>query len=118
MDILIAFFVGGFICVSAQILIDLTMLTPARIVVIYVITGAVLTALGCYGKFVEFAGAGATVPIIGFGYSLATGAMEATERSGLIGALSGGITKTATGISAAVVFGFLASLFCKSKGKE
>lgn len=113
-----AFFVGGAFCLVGQILIDYTKLTPARILVSYVVAGVLLTGLGCYGPIVEFAGAGATVPLTGFGYSLAKGVQEAVKQYGLIGALSGGITATAAGISAAVFFGFIMAIFAKSGDKS
>lgn len=112
-DCLKAFFVGGFFCLIGQILIDCTKLTPARILVGYVVSGVILTAVGIYGHLVDFAGAGATVPLTGFGYSLAKGVEKAVSEYGLIGALSGGLTATAAGISAAIVFGLVASLFSK-----
>ena len=112
-----AFVVGGFFCLIGQILIDYTKLTPARILVGYVVGGIVLTAIGAYGPIVKFAGAGATVPLTGFGYSLAVGVREAVEQYGLIGALTGGITATAGGISAAILFGFIMSLMLKSGDK-
>ncbi len=113
-----SFWVGGLICVVAQILIDKTKLTPAKIMVLYVVSGAVLTLLGVYAPLAEFAGAGATVPIVGFGYSLAKGAMKAVNETGIIGAFTGGIAATAGGITAAILFGYLAALFFKSKGKK
>lgn len=112
-----AFFVGGFICFIAQILIDYTKLTPARILVTYVVAGVVLTAVGVYDPLVEFAGAGATVPLTGFGYSLAKGVKEAIMQNGLIGALSGGLTATAAGITASVFFGLLMALIFKPGDK-
>lgn len=112
-----AFFVGGFICFIAQILIDYTKLTPARILVTYVVAGVVLTAVGVYDPLVEFAGAGATVPLTGFGYSLAKGVKEAIMQNGLIGALSGGLTTTAAGITASVFFGLLMALIFKPGDK-
>ena len=112
-----AFFVGGFICIIAQILIDYTKLTPARILVTYVVAGVVLTAVGVYDPLVEFAGAGATVPLTGFGYSLAKGVKEAIMQNGLIGALSGGLTATAAGITASVFFGLLMALIFKPGDK-
>ncbi len=121
MDILLncikAFFVGGFICLIGQVLIDYTKLTPARILVSFVVAGVVLTALGCYGPIVDFAGAGATVPLIGFGYSLAMGVKEAVMQYGLLGALSGGLTATATGIAASITFGLLMALLFKPGDK-
>ncbi len=113
-----AFLVGGLICVVGQLLIDLTKLTPARILVSFVVAGVVLTALGVYEPLVEWAGAGATIPLTGFGYSLANGVKEAVAAKGWLGALSGGIEGTAAGITAAVVFGFIAALFSKSGDKS
>ena len=118
MKILNSFWVGGIICVIAQILIDKTKLTPARIVVLYVVAGTFLTLFGFYQPIVKFAGTGATVPIIGFGYLLAKGAMEMVDKIGILGALTGGITAAAGGISAAIFFGYLAALCFKSKGKK
>ena len=112
-----AFLIGGLLCVVAQILIDKTRLTPARILVSYVVAGVALTAIGVYGPLVDFAGAGATVPLTGFGYTLATGTARAVEEQGLLGALTGGLTATAGGITAAIVFGFLIALICKGKPK-
>ncbi|MBQ8494837.1 MAG: stage V sporulation protein AE [Clostridia bacterium] len=113
-----AFLVGGLICVVGQLLVDLTKLTPARILVTFVVAGVVLTAVGVYEPLVEWAGAGATIPLTGFGYSLANGVKEAVAAKGFLGALSGGIEGTAAGITAAVVFGFLAALFSKSGDKS
>ena len=113
MGFLKAFVVGGLICCVGQALIMNTKLTNARILVIFVVSGVVLTALGLYKPLVDFAGAGATVPLTGFGYSLAIGAIEAVNRYGLIGALVGGVTRTAAGITAAVVFGLLNALLFK-----
>jgi len=115
---LIAFGVGGFICLIGQVLIDFTKLTPARILVSFVVAGVALTALGVYEPLVKIAGAGATVPLTGFGYSLATGVKEAVKQYGIIGALSGGLTATAAGITAAILFGYIMSLFCKSGDKS
>lgn len=112
-DCLKAFVVGGLFCVVGQILIDLTKLTPARILVGYVVSGVVLTAVGLYGPLVDFAEAGATVPLTGFGYSLAKGVEKAVTEYGLMGALSGGLTATAAGITAAVLFGLVASIISK-----
>ena len=108
-----AFVVGGLICCVGQALIMNTKLTNARILVIFVVSGVLLTALGLYKPLVDFAGAGATVPLTGFGYSLAMGAIEAVNRYGLIGAFVGGVTRTAAGITAAVVFGLLNALLFK-----
>lgn len=112
-DCLKAFVVGGVFCVIGQILIDRTKLTPARILVGYVVSGVILTAIGVYDYLVDFAGAGATVPLTGFGYSLAKGVETAVIDYGLIGALSGGLTATAAGITAAILFGILAALVCR-----
>ena len=108
-----AFLVGGLICMIGQVLIDYTKLTPARILVGYVVSGVILTAVGLYDYLVDFAGAGATVPLTGFGYSLAKGVEQAVIDYGLIGALSGGLTATAAGITAAIFFGILGALVSK-----
>ena len=112
-----AFLIGGLFCVVAQILIDKTMLTPARILVSYVVSGVLLTALGVYQPIVDFAGAGATVPLTGFGYGLAMGVKKAVDEHGLLGALTGGLTATSAGITAAMFFGLLAALIFKSRSK-
>lgn len=112
-----AFLVGGALCVIAQILIDKTRLTPARILVAYVVAGVMLTASGLYEPLVKFAGNGATTPLTGFGYSLAKGVEKAVNEQGLLGALTGGLTGTAGGITAAMLFGLLAAVFFKSKPK-
>lgn len=112
-DCLKAFAVGGALCVIGQIFVDLTKLTPARILVGYVVSGVILTAVGLYDYLVEFAGAGATVPLTGFGYSLAKGVEKSVIDYGLIGALSGGLTATAAGITAAIFFGILGALVSK-----
>jgi len=111
------FLVGGFFCLIGQLLIDRTKLTPARILTCYVVAGVILGALGIYEPLVEWAGAGATVPLTGFGNLLATGVREAVAEKGLLGAFTGGFTAAAGGICAAVFFGFLAALFFKSKEK-
>ena len=113
-----AFTVGGFFCVIGQILIDKTKLTPARILVIFVTTGAILGGLGIYKHLVDFAGAGATVPLTGFGYNLAKGAIEGVKETGLVGAFTGGVKAAAGGIAAAVFFGYLAALISKPKMKK
>ena len=110
--------VGGALCVIAQILIDKTNLTPARILVCYVVAGTVLGTLGIYEYLVDFAGAGATTPIIGFGYLISKGTRAAVEEQGLLGALTGGLTATAGGIAAAICFGYIAALFAKGKGQK
>ena len=112
------FVTGGIICIIGQILIDKTKLTPARILVIFVTTGAILGGLGIYKYLVDFAGAGATVPLTGFGYNLAKGAIEAVKETGLVGAFTGGVKSAAGGIAAAVFFGYLASLISKPKMKK
>ena len=112
-----AFVVGGLICDIGQLLVMRTKLTNARILVLFVVSGVVLTALGVYKPLADFAGAGATVPLTGFGYSLAMGAIEAVNRYGLIGACVGGITRTGAGITAAVVFGLLNALLFKPHAK-
>lgn len=114
---LAAFFVGGLICLIGQILIDYTKLTPARILVSYVVSGVFLTGIGVYGPIVDFAGAGATVPLTGFGYSLAMGVKEGIEKYGIMGILSGGLTATAAGIAASVFFGVVMALIFKPGDK-
>jgi stage V sporulation protein AE len=118
MQYVYAFVIGGLLCVIAQILIDKTKLTPANILVMYVTVGAIISALGWYQPLVDLAGAGATVPLTGFGHSLAQGAIKAVDEKGLIGALSGGLSATSAGISAAVVFGYIISLIFKPKTKK
>ncbi len=112
------FIIGGTICAIGQILIDKTKMTSARILVLYVTAGAILTGLGIYPKIVELGGAGATVPLTGFGYSLAKGTMQAVDEQGLIGVFTGGVKATAAGISAAILFGFIAALLSKPKIKS
>lgn len=112
------FVTGGLICIVGQILIDKTKLTPARILVIFVTLGTILGGLGIYQYLVDFAGAGATVPLTGFGYNLAKGAIEGVQQSGLIGAFTGGVKAAAGGIAAAVFFGYLAALISKPKMKK
>ncbi len=118
LECLKAFAVGGIICVIGQLLIDCTKLTPARILVSYVVAGVILTAIGVYEPIVSFAGAGATVPLTGFGYSLAKGVQKAVAEYGLIGALSGGLTATAAGIATAITMGLLMALIFKSSDKK
>ena len=110
-----AFVVGGILCAIGQVLILKTQLTSARILVGYVTTGVILGALGIYKPIVDFAGAGATVPLLGFGYLLARGSLEAVKEIGILGAFTGGITATAGGISAAIFFGYLAAVLFKPK---
>lgn len=116
-DCLKAFIVGGILCLIGQVLIDYTKLTPARILVGYVVGGVILTGIGIYEPLVKFAGAGATVPLTGFGYLLANGVKEAISEKGLLGVLTGGLTATAGGIAAAIFFGYIASFFGKPKIK-
>ena len=118
MQLLYCFFTGGIICVIGQILIDKTKLTPARILVIFVTSGTILGGLGIYQYLVDFAGAGATVPLTGFGYNLAKGAIEGVQQYGLVGAFIGGVKASAGGIAAAVFFGYIASLIAKPKMKK
>ena len=118
MDYLWAFVVGGLFCVAGQLLIDLTKLTPARILVTFVVGGVVLSALGVWDKVVEFAGAGATVPILGFGHTLAKGVEQAVAQHGFVGIFTGGMTACAGGVSASLIFGFIASTVAKSKSQS
>ena len=118
MQYISAFLTGGLICVLSQILIDRTKLTPARILVSYVVLGVILTALGIYQPIVDFGGAGATVPLLGFGYSLAKGLAKGVADSGLLGAFTGGITGAPGGIAAAIIFGCLFALICKPEDKS
>lgn len=111
-----AFIVGGLICVIGQLLLDVGRLTPAHTMSILVVSGAILDGLGLYEPLIDFAGAGATVPITSFGNALVHGAMAEAERSGLIGIVTGIFEVTSAGISAAIIFGFLASLLVKPKG--
>lgn len=118
MDYLKAFFVGGLICVLGQILIDKTRLTPARILVLFVSSGVILQLFGIYEPLVEFAGAGATVPLTGFGYTLCKGVEKAVAENGFIGIFTGGFTAGAAGVCAACIFGLLAAIIFKSKPKN
>ncbi|HZW82573.1 MAG TPA: stage V sporulation protein AE [Candidatus Deferrimicrobium sp.] len=113
-----AFLVGGALCVLAQLLMDLTRpsFSPAHVLVTYVTGGAILGGLGLYAPLIKIGGAGASIPLTGFGYSLAKGAIEAVDKKGLIGAFSGGLEATAAGIAAAVVFGYLMAVFFDPKG--
>ena len=117
-DFLKAFAVGGALCAVGQLLIDLTKLTPARILVTYVTAGVLFGALGLYGPLAEWAGAGASVPLTGFGYLLSKGVKQAVAERSLLGVFTGGFTAAAAGICAAVVFAFLAALLFKSKSKS
>ena len=118
MTYLWAFVVGGLICVAGQLLIDLTSITPARVLVIYVTAGVVLSALGLYDPLAESAGAGASVPLLGFGHLLAQGVMKAVDEIGLPGVFTGGLTAAAGGITASLVFALLAALVGKSKDQN
>ena len=118
MDILRAFLVGGILCVVAQILIDRTAMTPARILVLYVCMGVVLTGVGLYEPLVGFAGCGATTPLTGFGYTLAKGVEKAVDERGLIGAITGGLSGAAGGITAAITSAFLFSLIFRGHPKR
>lgn len=117
LPLLKAFLVGGFICTVGQLLIDFTKMTPAKILVSFVVTGVVLGALGIYEPLVKWAGSGATLPLTGFGYALAKGTKEAVAEDGLLGVLSGPLAASSVGIMAAVISGLVASLFTRSKDK-
>ena len=116
--IVFAFLIGGLVCVIAQLLIDLTKLSPARILVLYVCFGVLLGGVGLYGIIFDFAGAGISVPLIGFGGTVAKGVIDAVESDGLIGALTGPFTSSAAGCSAALVFGYLCALIFRGKPKR
>lgn len=118
MEYLNAFLCGGVFCAIGQILIDKTRLTPARILVIYVVSGVVLGGLGLYKYIVQWGGAGATVPLTGFGYSLAKGVYKSVQENGFAGIFMGGVTATAAGITAAIFFGFLVALIFQPKSKS
>ena len=117
MDYLNAFWVGGLLCAIGQVLIDYTKLTPDRILVSYVVAGVILGALGLYQPVVDYAGAGATVPLTGFGYLLSKGIREAVEKMGLLGAFTGGLTASSGGITAAMIFGLVVALVFKPRDK-
>lgn len=118
MDYLWCFLCGGLLCAVGQVLIDLTKLTPARILTGYVVAGVILQAAGLYQPLVDWGGAGATVPLTGFGYCLAKGVAKAVAEKGLLGVLTGGLTATAGGIAAAVVFALLMALLCRPREKR
>ena len=118
MDFLKAFIIGGLICVVGQILIDKTKLTPARILVTFVVLGVFLQLIGVYAPLVDYAGAGATVPLTGFGYNLCKGVSKAVSERGFFGIFTGGLTAAAAGISAALIFGFLVAVIFRSKPKK
>ena len=111
------FLVGGLLCLLGELLILKTKLTPARILVAYITAGVMLSAVGLYGSLVDFAGAGATVPLTGFGHALAQGAIHAVQENGILGAFTGGLTATAGGITAAIFFGFIAAVLFRPKPK-
>lgn len=117
MDYIKAFWVGGLLCLFGQLLIDKTKITPARILIAYVVAGVIFSASGIYGKLVDFAGAGATVPLTGFGYAIANGVRDAVKHQGFIGIFLGGLKATAGGITAAILFALLMSLIFKAKDK-
>lgn len=116
-DLLKAFLTGGFLCLIGQIIIDKTRLTPARILVCYVVAGVVLSGIGMYEKLIDFAGAGASVPLTGFGHLLASGVRKAVDEQGFLGIFIGGLKSTAGGITAAILCGLTASLLFKPKDK-
>lgn len=118
MDYLKAFLLGGALCALGQILVDKTKLTPARILTAFVVLGVVLSGLGLYEPISDWGGAGASVPLTGFGHCLAKGVRKAVEENGLLGALTGGLTASAGGIAAAIVFGWLVAVLCKPKEKK
>lgn len=118
MEYIKAFFVGGLFCFIGQLLVDKTKLTPARILVGYVVIGVLMGAIGVYKPIAEFAGAGATVPLTGFGYTLAKGVKEAVQQDGLIGVLTGGLKSTAGGITAAITAGLIMSVLFKPRDKS
>ena len=118
MDYIKAFLIGGIFCIIGQLLIDKTKLTPARILVCYVVIGVILGGIGVYKPLADFAGAGATVPLTGFGFTLANGVREAVDTLGFIGIFTGGLKASAGGIAAAIIFGLLASLIFKAKDKS
>lgn len=118
MDYINAFWVGGLICALVQILLDKTKLMPGRVMVILVVTGSVLGALGIYQPFLDYAGAGAAVPLLGFGNVLWEGMREAVDKDGFLGLFRGGFTAGAAGIAAALIFSYIASIFCQPKMKK
>lgn len=118
MEYLKAFIIGGIICAVGQVLIDRTKLTPDRILVLFVTLGVALTAIGVYEPLVDFAGAGATVPLTGFGYTMAKGTMELIQQKGLMGVMTGGVSAGAAGIASAVFFGYIAALISRPSDKS
>lgn len=115
-EYLMAFIVGGIICVIGQLLMDLTNLTPAHVLVLFVVSGAILGGLGWYQPLIDLGGAGATIPLTGFGNSLAMGAIEAVDKQGLLGLFTGALSATAAGVMAAIVFGFTMAIIFNPKG--
>jgi len=118
MDYLIAFVVGGLICVIGQIILDTTKLTPGHIIVMFLMIGIILGAIGIYEPIAKFAEAGATVPILGFGYSLSKGAIEGAKTKGVLGAFAGGLERTAGAIAAAIIFGYIMSVVSYPRSKK
>ena len=118
LDYLFAFLVGGLVCLLAQLLIDLTKMTPARILVVYVVLGVALGAVGLFEPLADFAGCGITVPLIGFGGNVARGVREAVSETGLLGALTGGLSAASGGTAAALCFGYLVALVCSARPKH
>lgn len=118
MDYIKAFIIGGILCLIAQILIDKTRLTPARILVGYVVAGVVLSAIGLYQHLIDFAGAGASVPLTGFGHCIAKGVRDSVDKDGVLGILTGGLKASAGGITAAIISGLIVSLIFKDKDKS
>lgn len=118
MDYFYAFLVGGLICVLGQVILDRTKLTPAHILVGFLVAGTIISAVGLYQPLVDFAGAGATIPLSGFGHALAKGAIEASTKEGFLGALTGGLKATAAGISAAIILGYLMAIIFSPKTKD
>ena len=118
LSLLWAFLIGGAFCIPAQLLLDLTRMTPARILVLYVVGGVALEALGLFAPLSDLAGAGASVPLVGFGAAVAKGVREAVAAEGLLGALRGGLTAASGGTAAALVFGYLAALIFRAKPKR
>lgn len=118
MEYIKAFIIGGIICLIGQLMIDKTKLTPARILVSYVVAGVILSASGVYQKIVDFAGAGATVPLTGFGHTIAKGVKDAVDQQGFLGIFTGGLTASAGGISAAILFGLIMSFIFRPRDKS
>ena len=118
MEYIKAFIIGGIICLIGQLMIDKTKLTPARILVSYVVAGVILSASGIYQKIVDFAGAGATVPLTGFGHTIAKGVKDAVDKQGFLGIFTGGMTASAGGISAAILFGLIMSFIFRPRDKS